>query len=310
MRHRDFRRIVSVQIYRYRLSWMDPDDFRQELAELFFTRLLPEIRDPLAIWGSLHTAARRIAKAHADKKREIYIDGSEGNKDRKFAPDNAESVLEALASLADTDAIESPFEALDAEIDAKAARARLTTALTSLDALEDPMLAFGAVHGEARHAVTKYAVVSRDRRMPLRMGKRLADIRSSLNLSRAEFSAALGIEEANYDKYVQQKVSMPADVWATAQELQSQVSHVQREQIEAWRTLDMPELVKAWLAVLRSKHPGIEPTLSELGRILKVNKSTVMRWTNGQKPDLNKLRDYVREIELLGNDVPSVRSRL
>ena len=81
-----------------------------------------------------------------------------------------------------------------------------------------------------------------------------------------------------------------------------------REQIEAWRTLDMPELVKAWLAVLRSKHPGTEPTLSELGRILKVNKSTVMRWTNGQKPDLNKLRDYVRVIELLGKDGPSVRS--
>lgn len=297
LRHADYSRIVRVQLYRYRLSWLDPDDFRQELGELFYTKLLPEIRDPLAIWGAVHTAARRIAKAHADKKRETYIDGSGNSDHRNFAPDNAEQVLDGLAMLADESDVDSPYDLLDDEIDASAARTRLYDALAGLGALEDPMLAFGVVHGEGKLPATKYAVVSNEARMPLRTGRKLADIRAAMNLSRAEFSAALGIDEASYDKYVQQKVCMPKDVWATACEMQAQVSEAQRIQVDAWRSLNMRQLVDAWLEVLRATHPDVASTLSELGRVLQVNKSTVMRWTNGQKPELIKLRAYAEVMD-------------
>jgi DNA-binding transcriptional regulator YiaG len=104
----------------------------------------------------------------------------------------------------------------------------------------------------------------------------IRNIRETLRFTHEEMASKLGVRMATYQSYEYGRVrAVPQDVMDRARALLDDQSYSYAR--EKYGSRSIQDILKEWAARM-----SVDPTVSDLARMLGINKSTTSRWLDGQ----------------------------
>lgn len=322
------RGMCAKAVSRYRLPQVDAEEVLQELAVLFYSKLLPRLREPEKVWQVCSVTVRRIAAARKAKRTEVSLHGmAHAGMFRAGVSDEGDAAT-AIAEIIweRSQQGEEESSSLEGSVAARVDRERAFKEFAAkLSAhhpgptpktLDDKLLR-NIAYGPPRDPDPRLCDPNRasplvsilfdpsdsipmppadqpihipnQPRKPVSYGRQLAKIRDQLGLAQKDLAQALGISESTCAQYLAGLHGIPADIWREVLELKRQGAPQRRRLKEMFGRKSIKTILALWIK--RAEAASECPaTLAELARIMGVNKSTVTRWArNEQRPSLERL---------------------
>lgn len=247
------------------------EDVNQELWMLFLGPVGERFDPQYNLEPWLIEASRRIALNLRRKSgKEMLLEDAMGGFDEESRDlgSDLQGTGSAVTAIADEDAIDR--------------EKALKYLINNSDSIRNLSMHF--VVTQPRSDVTRAPVpeVGQTPRAPSRAHTKSAqateirNIRETLQFTHEEMASKLGVRMATYQSYEYGRVrTVPQDVMDRARALLDDQSYSYAR--EKYGSRSIQDILKEW-----AERMGVAPTVSDLARMLGINKSTTSRWLDGQ----------------------------